>query len=245
MNNKKILYILTIIITLFSFNIKANAAQELICLYKKGINDDKLMLKQDYTGNKFVYLNSREATKNDENWIVQSNYDIVFEFDINSNLLDSSNNLTACPPYSELASLRRKVLLYDSNVLLSQPLQKQYTSLVESGNVSTIIGEPTANLTCSDLFSGDEGEALLNILKTAMTLVKIAIPILLIALGIMDFTKAIFAGKEDDMKKAQGKFMKRIAIGICVFLVPTLLKLILTIANIIWADISPDFCGIL
>ena len=67
-----------------------------------------------------------------------------------------------------------------------------------------------------------------------VNIVKIGIAILLIV------------GKEDEMKKAQEKFIKRIIIGVCVFLVPTILKLILTLGNSVWGDvISTDFCGIL
>ena len=51
-----------------------------------------------------------------------------------------------------------------------------------------------------------------------VNIVKIGIPILLIGLGTLDFSKAIFSGKEDDMKKNQEKFIKRIIISVCIFL---------------------------
>ena len=68
---------------------------------------------------------------------------------------------------------------------------------------------------------------------------------MLFGLGTLDFAKAIFAGSEDNMKKAQSKFIMRVMVAICIFLIPTLIKLILTIASGIWGNISPDFCGIL
>lgn len=99
---------------------------------------------------------------------------------------------------------------------------------------------------CATLLSDSSSKKLLDMIKFAINIVKIAIPILLIGLGILDFAKAIFQGKEDEMKKAQEKFMKRIIIGVCLFLVPTILKIILTIGNSVWGDIiSVDFCGIL
>lgn len=102
------------------------------------------------------------------------------------------------------------------------------------------------NFECATIFGDDSSKKLLDMIKFIVNLVKIAIPIILIGLGTVDFAKAIFSGKEDEMKKAQGKFMKRIIIGICLFLVPTILNLILTIGNSIWGDvISVDFCGIL
>lgn len=99
---------------------------------------------------------------------------------------------------------------------------------------------------CASIFNDNSSKKLLKMIKFVINLVKIAIPILLIGLGILDFAKAIFSNKEDEMKKAQEKFMKRIIIGVCLFLVPTIIKFVLTIGNSVWGDvISADFCGIL
>ncbi len=96
---------------------------------------------------------------------------------------------------------------------------------------------------CEDLF-GDSPE-LLDLIKSIINLFKILIPIILIGLGILDFAKAIFAGSEDVMKKAQSKFIKRVLIAVAIFLVPSLLKLVLSIADNIWDVIDPDLCGLL
>lgn len=98
---------------------------------------------------------------------------------------------------------------------------------------------------CESLFEDESSKNLLKMVKTVITIIKIAIPILLTGLGITDFVKAVFSNKEDDMKKAQEKFIKRIIIAVCIFLVPSLLQLILKIANSIWGNISVDLCGIL
>ena len=68
--------------------------------------------------------------------------------------------------------------------------------------------------------------------------------VLLIVLGILDFTKAIFSSSEDEMKKAQSKFMKRVLAAVLVFLIPTLVNLLLKIANGIWSNIDPNSCNI-
>lgn len=99
---------------------------------------------------------------------------------------------------------------------------------------------------CKDLFTGDEdSEKMLEIIKTLFTLSRISIPLIIIGLGSMDFVKCIFSGNEDGMKKAQNKFMKRLLIGVGIFLVPTLLKFVLELASYVWPNISSDFCGIL
>lgn len=96
---------------------------------------------------------------------------------------------------------------------------------------------------CADLFNGNEN--VIDLLSSVITIFKIAIPLILFGLGAMDFVQAIFSGNEDGMKKAQAKFIKRILIAVCIFLIPSVLKLILTIANGIWGDISTDLCGLL
>lgn len=88
------------------------------------------------------------------------------------------------------------------------------------------------------------GDELLDKINSYLNIIKIAIPILLIGLGILDFTKAIFSGDEDSMKKAQKTFIKRLAISILIFLTPTIVNLILQLANKVWLNISPNACGL-
>ena len=87
------------------------------------------------------------------------------------------------------------------------------------------------------------GEDLINKIKSYVNIVKIAIPIILIIFGIFDFTKAIFAG-EEEMQKAKKNFIKRVSIAVLIFITPTILQLILSLANKVWVTISPDSCGI-
>lgn len=93
---------------------------------------------------------------------------------------------------------------------------------------------------CSDLL----GEDIAGYFKIIWNFIKIGIPIILVALGVIDFTQAIFSGKEDGMKKVQEKFIKRIIIAIIIFLIPTILGLLLKIANSVWGNIGEDICGI-
>ena len=55
-------------------------------------------------------------------------------------------------------------------------------------------------------------EPLMNILHSVVDLLKFGIPILLILFGMLDLGKAVMAGKEDEMKKAQGTLIKRFII---------------------------------
>lgn len=54
--------------------------------------------------------------------------------------------------------------------------------------------------------------------------VRIAIPILLIIMGMFDMGKAIVAKKEEDVKKAQSLLIKKLILGVIVFLLPYLVE---------------------
>ena len=88
------------------------------------------------------------------------------------------------------------------------------------------------------------GEGLINKINSYVNIVKIAIPIILIGFGVADFSKAVFAGDDEQMKSSQKKFIKRIGIAVVIFLVPTFINLLLGLANKVWTTISPDSCGI-
>ena len=72
-------------------------------------------------------------------------------------------------------------------------------------------------------------EPLMNILHSVVNLFKFGIPILLIIFGMMDLGKAVMAGKEDEMKKAQGTLIKRFIYAVAVFLVVLLVELVMGI----------------
>ena len=62
--------------------------------------------------------------------------------------------------------------------------------------------------------------------------VHIIVPILVLALGVFDFFKAMIASKEDDMKKAQKRFIIRVVAGVLVFLAPTIVNFIIDTLNV-------------
>lgn len=61
-----------------------------------------------------------------------------------------------------------------------------------------------------------------TIIRKVVDIIKILIPIGLIVYGLLDLGKAVIAGKEDEMKKAQGTLIKRCIYAAAVFLVVNL-----------------------
>lgn len=57
------------------------------------------------------------------------------------------------------------------------------------------------------------------LIRKLIQIVQILIPIGLILFGLIDLGKAVIAGKEDEMKKAQGTLIKRVIYAVAVFLV--------------------------
>lgn len=71
-------------------------------------------------------------------------------------------------------------------------------------------------------------EKIPNLVSTIITVIKIVVPVLLVIFGMIDLVKGITAGKEDEMKKGQQMFFKRLISGALVFLVFTIVQLIIS-----------------
>lgn len=66
---------------------------------------------------------------------------------------------------------------------------------------------------------------------TAINVVKIVVPIILIILGIIDMVKATSSQKEDEMKKAQTTFVKRLIAGLLVFFVVAIVQFLFNVLS--------------
>ncbi len=98
------------------------------------------------------------------------------------------------------------------------------------------IGFSTGKLECSGIFGGRFGA----FLKKLYNLMKFAVPILIIALAIIDFLKATASQDQAEIKKAANKLVKRLVIGTLIFVIPTILEFILGVA----LGIEDGLCGI-
>lgn len=104
------------------------------------------------------------------------------------------------------------------------------------------------------------GEALITmdtmipqITSTIVTLIKIGVPILLIIFGMMDLGKAVMAQKDDEIKKGQQTFIKRLVAAAVVFFVVFIVQIVIglittgndksNITNCIDCFINNNNCG--
>ena len=70
-------------------------------------------------------------------------------------------------------------------------------------------------------------ERLISFIGNILKWVKYIVPVIVIVLGILDFIKALSSDNDDAMKKAQGKFMKRLIAAALVFIIPLIIEFIL------------------
>lgn len=66
---------------------------------------------------------------------------------------------------------------------------------------------------------------LFNLVHTIINVIKIAVPILLIIFGMIDFAKSVIAKSEDDVKKYRKNFVSRLISAIVVFLLIFIVQL--------------------
>ena len=65
------------------------------------------------------------------------------------------------------------------------------------------------------------------IISTIVLIIEIVVPVLLIVFGMIDLGKAVIAQKEDEIKKGQSTFFKRLIAAILVFFVIFIVKLVI------------------
>lgn len=143
--------------------------------------------------------------------------------DVNS-LLKEAN---AC--YNSLSENTERFNLSSSDIEQLENINNSITAIADSRGMI---------VNCETLI----GENLRKKINSYGSIVKISVPILLIVFGIIDFAQAVFASDADKMKAAQKKFIQRVIIAIIIFLVPTFVNLLLTLANQVWSNIDPNTC---
>ena len=71
-----------------------------------------------------------------------------------------------------------------------------------------------------------------SIVKTvniAYNIIQVVVPIILIIMGMITLIRSVTAGKEDEIKKAQMAFVKKLIVGALVFFVFVIVKLLISV----------------
>lgn len=159
--------------------------------------------------------------------------------------VDPSNKVSYCKYYNDKAE---KINSYASKFQNGKQAEYRNKYLKEIGELKTACSQALASASYNDacvsrcLFFGEDkvawdsafslnrgdGECgfsgrLLAWIGNILNWVKFIGPVLVIIIGIVDFIRAIASSKDDEMKKAQGRFIRRLIAAALVFIIPALL----------------------
>ena len=84
---------------------------------------------------------------------------------------------------------------------------------------------------CDGVIGTEVPGTLQNIVHYVYLGIQVVVPILLIVFGMIELAKAITAQKEEEIKKAQSSFLKKLVLAVLVFLVFTIVQLVFNFAT--------------
>lgn len=114
------------------------------------------------------------------------------------------------------------------NIAEAKTEWENYLTSIKMGNKIT-------DQTCEGLLGND----LLDDISTVLTWIRIAVPIIVILLGSLDFSRAVLSDDQQELKKAGSRFVKRCIIAVAIFFVPSIIMYLLSFIDKIY-DVSCD-----
>ena len=146
---------------------------------------------------------------------------------------------------------QKYILLLVFMLLISvKPVYAESKKITNYGYTPSIIlieGNPQYSINGYNSSTNEEGCGLIDgsikqVINEILAYPRYIIPAIVIGLGSLDLFKATIAGKEDEMKKAQKTFVKRVIIGVLVYLIPALVNVIIWLANTAWEGLGYTAC---
>ncbi len=81
----------------------------------------------------------------------------------------------------------------------------------------------------------------MKFIGTIINFLKIIVPIIIIAFGVVDLYKAVTGSKDDEIKKSIKSIIIRVVAGIAIFLLPGIIQFVLNWVNA-WSDYKNSWC---
>ena len=244
MNKKYVILILTTVFMLIPNIVKA---EEVICEYSANKDQGILFLKETiyvnleivYDENSFSYKMDYSGTKIDYGKSFDLTYDEFME-------KIKNNSGSAKCPYT------LKGIIYGGSTMGAVSLP--YTIGVVNDNATSNFTFACTNCDVDDIPIFEPGEyddcegilgpELISFINTIFDYVKVLVPVALIALGSFDIGRAVFAGNEDEMKKATKTFIRRLIIAVIIMFSPLLVNFIINVVNNATGTGYSGTCGI-
>ena len=104
---------------------------------------------------------------------------------------------------------------------------------------------------CSGLGISDTNslDQIANVVSIIITVLKVAVPVMVVIFGMLDLGKAVVASKEDEIKKGQQMFIRRVISAVLVFFVVVVVQLVVNVAagddsDNVWTCVKAFTCGV-
>ena len=111
-------------------------------------------------------------------------------------------------------------------------INKNYTSSDQKKDENeTYDNFKEATVSCGDGYMTNIPSMIPKVVKIAYSLIQILVPIILVIMGSLDLFKGITAQKEDEMKKGQQMFIKRLISAAIIFFVFAIVKIVVSVAS--------------
>jgi len=92
------------------------------------------------------------------------------------------------------------------------------------------------NNLCTGIISGGIPEAIGKLVHIAYLLILIAVPVMLVLWGALDFAKGVIGQDEDKIKAGQKKFIQRLIAAAIVFLIVSVVNFVIKFVS----SLNPD-----
>lgn len=125
--------------------------------------------------------------------------------------------------------MKRKIIFCLVFVLLFLSFKEKTYAVINMADIN-----PDCTLISSEL---------IQLINKYLLWIRTLVPIAIIALGTFDLLSAVVSGSEDNIKKSQSRFIKRIIMGLLIFLVPVIVNFILSTVNNVWGS-NYGTCGV-
>ena len=125
--------------------------------------------------------------------------------------------------------MKRKIIFCLVFVLLFLSFKEKTYAVINMADIN-----PDCTLISSEL---------IQLINKYLLWIRTLVPIAIIVLGTFDLLSAVVSGSEDNIKKSQSRFIKRIIMGLLIFLVPVIVNFILSTVNNVWGS-NYGTCGV-
>ena len=102
--------------------------------------------------------------------------------------------------------------------------------LDSNSNVCVYSNYTSDKTSCGDGLITNIPSGIPKVVSIVYTIIQVAVPILLVILGSMDLMKSLTSSKEDEIKKGQQMFVKRLISAAIVFFVFVLVKFVISLS---------------